>query len=165
MSQPYKEDLTIKEDEPTERPRGVEFTTLNEYERDSNMLLFTGISYLGAGVTSGTIGLLKGFFSITPKDKNLKLKINKVLSVAGPFTSRVANTTASTVFTFGMIKRIIYSAFDIHEEGTICSTISGFTVGLLYSAPKGIVRASLGGALGATLGFLSALGTRDVVDK
>ncbi|KAN0006438.1 hypothetical protein ACTFIU_003146 [Dictyostelium citrinum] len=165
MSQSYREDLTISEDgQFTERPRGVEFTTLNEYERDSNMLLFTGVSYLGAGVTSATVGIIQGIFKVKPKQK-LKAKINTILSTAAPITSKGANTVASTVFTFGMIKRLIYSAYDIHEEGTICSTISGFTVGLLYSAPKGIVRSCLGGVLGATIGYLSALGTRDVVDK
>ncbi|KAK5580248.1 hypothetical protein RB653_000263 [Dictyostelium firmibasis] len=161
----YEKDLTLDDDKQySERPRGVEFTTLSEYERDSNMLLFTGISYLGAGLASATVGLVKGVYSVKPK-ATLKVKINTILSVAGPITSKGANTTASTVFTFGMIKRLIYSAFDIHEEGTICSTISGFAVGMLYNAPKGIVRSSLGGVLGATIGFLSALGTRDVVDK
>ncbi|KAM9998529.1 hypothetical protein ACTFIY_008173 [Dictyostelium cf. discoideum] len=162
----HREDLTISEDGQftAEKPRGVEFTTLNEYERESNMLLFTGVSYLGAGLSAGIVGIFQGILNTKPK-QNFKAKINTILSTAGPITSRGANTTASTVFTFGMIKRLIYSAYDIHEEGTICSTIAGFTVGLLYSAPKGIVRSSLGGVVGATIGFLSALGTRDVVDK
>ncbi|EGC36491.1 hypothetical protein DICPUDRAFT_97574 [Dictyostelium purpureum] len=160
----YKEDLTIYEEDLVgyiDRPKGVEFSTIQDLEKDSNWLLFTGISYLGAGLIGGTVGIINGVY--TPNVVISRFKT--ILRSTHYCASRSSNITASTVFTFGLFKRIISTAFKIHEEGIIASTVSGASVGILLSAPKGFIRSGISGSIGGVLGFLSSLTSRSVVTK
>ncbi|KYR01449.1 hypothetical protein DLAC_01430 [Tieghemostelium lacteum] len=145
-------------------PKGVEFQPLNELpESESNLILYTGVSYLGGAFIGSQVGFTKGILHAIslPEKAKFKNRVGAFLDTTGSTTGRVATNLAAGVFLFGCLKKLL-SGTGIQEESIMSSTIAGATIGVLHRAPKGPIHIGIGGVIGATIGYILSLNSRHI---
>ncbi|KAF2074257.1 hypothetical protein CYY_004431 [Polysphondylium violaceum] len=170
MSNKDKEDLTIKEDTVVlhhrETPDSQKYYLLDEEDDaadTSNLIVYPGVTFIGTSLIGATVGASLGFREMI-KHKEVR-KAGFLLDSSLRFARVYGNTCASTVMTFCLFKKFLKLGFKWEEEGVKASALSGFTVGVLFKAPRGIVQAGTFGVLFAGLGCLASLGNSRIYSK
>ncbi|EFA84293.1 hypothetical protein PPL_03370 [Heterostelium album PN500] len=141
----------------TEAPKGVEFSALNEAEGNYAFIQNTGIAYLGGVFVGTTAGVLQGSQSAT-QYTGFKPRLNVMLNYTGKSAATCANTAASVVLSYGVVKLLLSKSTGYDEDSVFCSVAAGAAVGSVYKAPGGFAKSAIGGTIGGLLGYLNVLG-------
>eukprot|EP01133_Synstelium_polycarpum_P006398 gene6398-7422_t len=127
--------LTEDEIIGNEAPRGVEFSTLNEpHEGNYQVLQLTGVTFLGGAFVGASVGSLQGIRDASTQS-GFKPRMNAILNATGKSSSSLANRGASTVLTYGAIKKLLYYSAGLEENTIANNVISAATVGAVTRAP------------------------------